>query len=134
MKKLMYLLIVGAMFVFTACNWIFPSDDNAECTVEEVRVADDNFPRCQVERGQCLTDHSCCMDARGYPAEVPVVPEVPEAGDGYDDYDDYDAYDAYDDYEDAYEDAMDEYEDAYEDAMDEYEDLLEDAYDAYDDY
>jgi len=127
MKKLMYLMIVGAMFVLTACNWGFPGGNDAECTVDAEAKVNDSFPRCQVERGQCLTDHSCCMDARGYPAEAT---EATEAGDAYDAYDDYeDAYeDAYDDYEDAYEDAMDEYEDAYEDAMDEYEDLMNDYY------
>ena len=131
MKKLMYLLIVGAMFVFTACNWISPGD-KTECAVEERQITDHNFPRCQVERGQCLTDHSCCMDTRGYDAEA-----APANYDAYEDVmDEYeDVYEeAMDEYEDVYEEAMDEYEDAYEDAMDEYEDLLEDAYDAYDDY
>ena len=122
----MYLLIVGAMLVFTACNWGFPGGNDAECTAVDAEAkVNDNFPRCQVERGQCLTDHSCCMDARGYPTEATEATEAPAAGDGYDGYDDYDAYD---DYEDAYEDAMDDYEDAYEDAMDEYEDLMNDYY------
>ena len=121
--------MVGAMFVFTACNWIFPGGD--EAATAEVEKTNDNFPRCQVERGRCLTDHSCCMDARGYPTEAAEA----EAADGYDAYDEYeDAYeDVMNEYEDAYEDAMDEYEDAYEDAMDEYEDAYEDAMDEYED-
>ena len=67
MKKLMYLLVAGTMFVFTACNC--GADDAAvteETAVEEV-VAEDAAVEevveavgCQVEGGACLEDHSCC--------------------------------------------------------------------------
>ena len=79
MKKLMYLLVAGTMFVFTACNC--GADDAAvteETAVEEV-VADDaavervaiacadDCPKacclgCKATEGEvaCLADHSCC--------------------------------------------------------------------------
>ena len=68
MKKLMYLLVAGTMFVFTACNC--GADDAAvteETAIEEV-VAEDAAVEevveavgCQVEGGTCLEDHSCCV-------------------------------------------------------------------------
>jgi|TARA_B110000263_G_scaffold199749_1_gene178851 hypothetical protein len=81
MKKLMYLLVAGTMFVFTACNC--GADDAAvteETAVEEV-VAEDAAVEevveavgCQVEGGTCLEDHSCCAPA------VDATEEVVEEG------------------------------------------------------
>ena len=64
MKKLMYLLVAGTMFAFTACNC---GAGDAEATDSEV-VAEDVVVEevtaeavgCQVEGGTCLADHSCC--------------------------------------------------------------------------
>jgi bacterioferritin-associated ferredoxin len=69
MKKLMYLLVAGTMFIFTACN-CGAGDAVATDTVEEV-VAEDAVETeevaeavgCQVEGGTCLEDHSCCAPA-----------------------------------------------------------------------
>ena len=55
MKKLMYLLVVGTMFIFTACN----SGTGDAAATEEVAEA----VGCQVEGGTCLEDHSCCAPA-----------------------------------------------------------------------
>jgi len=64
MKKLMYLLVVGVMFAFTACG-------GGETT--ETACADDCAKECCVKADvcantgeACLEDHSCCAaDAAG---------------------------------------------------------------------
>ena len=56
MKKLMYLLVAGTMFVFTACTGGADDAATEEVAVEEVVEA----VGCQVEGGACLADHSCC--------------------------------------------------------------------------
>ena len=65
MRKLMYLLVVGTMFIFTACNC--GSGDAATDTVEEVVVCADDCKKacclgCHATEGEavCLDDHSCC--------------------------------------------------------------------------
>lgn len=50
MKKLIYLLVVGAMFAFTACSG---GGETAVDTQEEVAV-------CSNTGEPCLADHSCC--------------------------------------------------------------------------
>ena len=63
MKKLMFLLVLGTMFVFTACNCC-SSDTTA--TEEVVTCADDCQKACclgcHATEGDavCLADHSCC--------------------------------------------------------------------------
>lgn len=56
MKKIMYLFLAGGIFVLTACN-SGSSDAATEVDVEEVVET----VGCQVERGTCLADHSCCI-------------------------------------------------------------------------
>ena len=66
MKKLMYLLVAGTMFVFTACNC--GAGDAAETdSVEEVVACADDCQKacclgCKATAGDavCLADHSCC--------------------------------------------------------------------------
>jgi len=59
MKKLMFLLVAGTMFVFTACNC--GADDAA--VTEETAIEVVEAVGCQVEGGTCLEDHSCCAPA-----------------------------------------------------------------------
>ena len=66
MKKLMYLLVAGTMFVFTACN-CGAGDAAATDTVEEVVACADDCQKacclgCKATVGDavCLADHSCC--------------------------------------------------------------------------
>lgn len=118
----MYLLSFCTLFIFSSCNWIFPGGDSA------VEASTTEFPMCNVDRGECLTDHSCCMDDYNTPAEVnEEAREEPAATD-------YEALmeDAYEEYDDVMEDAYQEYENLMEDAYEEYDQLLEDA--GYDDY
>ena len=86
MKKLMYLLVAGTMFVFTACTC--GTDDAAvteETAVEEVVATDVAVEEvaeavgCQVEGGTCLEDHSCCAPAAETTEEV-----VEESHEGHD--------------------------------------------------
>ena len=66
MKKLMYLLVAGTMFIFTACN--SGAGDTAETdSVEEVVACADDCQKacclgCKATAGDavCLADHSCC--------------------------------------------------------------------------
>ena len=66
MKKLMYLLVAGTMFIFTACN--SGAGDAAETdSVEEVVACADDCQKacclgCKATAGDavCLADHSCC--------------------------------------------------------------------------
>ena len=54
MKKLMYLLVAGSLFVFAACSGASTTEG----------VATDNAVEavgCHVEGGTCLADHSCCV-------------------------------------------------------------------------
>jgi len=84
MKKLMYLLVAGTMFVFTACN-SGAGDAAATDTVEEV-VAEEVVAEevvaeavgCQVEGGACLEDHSCCA------AHAEEATEEADAHEGHD--------------------------------------------------
>ena len=119
MKLFMYLLSFCALFIFSSCNFIFPGDDAAT----EGPTTESRFPMCNVERGECLTDHSCCMDDYNAPVEEPASAVS-----------DYEALmeDAYEEYEDVMEDAYQEYENLMEDAYEEYDQLLEDA--GYDDF
>ena len=67
MKKLMYLLVAGTMFVFTACNCgagDAAATDSAEAVVA---CADDCTKTCCAAAAvcpntgePCLDDHSCC--------------------------------------------------------------------------
>jgi len=66
MKKLMYLLVAGTMFVFTACN-CGTGDTAATDSVEEVVACADDCQKacclgCKATVGDavCLADHSCC--------------------------------------------------------------------------
>ena len=66
MKKLMYLLVAGTMFVFTACN-CGAGDAAATDAVEEVVACADDCQKacclgCKATVGDavCLADHSCC--------------------------------------------------------------------------
>ena len=66
MKKLMYLLVAGTMFVFTACN-CGAGDAAATDLAEEVVACADDCQKacclgCQATVGDvaCLADHSCC--------------------------------------------------------------------------
>ena len=76
MKKLMYLLVAGTMFVFTACNF-GAGDAAATDTVEEVVACADDCQKacclgCQATEGEaaCLADHSCCAPAEGTTEET----------------------------------------------------------------
>ena len=65
MKKLMYLLVAGAMFIFTACN-SGADAGTEEAVVEEVVACAKDCQKacclgCQAEGGTCLADHSCCI-------------------------------------------------------------------------
>jgi hypothetical protein len=69
MKKLLYLLIAGTLFIFTACN-SGTGDAATEATAVEEVVVDEVATEevaeavgCQVEGGTCLEDHSCCAPA-----------------------------------------------------------------------
>ena len=55
MKKLMYLLVVGVMFAFTACDGGEATEtaETPETVVETVDV-------CATTGEACLEDHSCC--------------------------------------------------------------------------
>jgi hypothetical protein len=66
MKNLMYLLVAGTMFIFTAC---ICGDGNATATdsAEEVVACADDCKKacclgCHATEGDavCLADHSCC--------------------------------------------------------------------------
>ena len=66
MKKLMYLLVAGTMFIFTACN-SGAGDAAATDSVEEVVACADDCQKacclgCKATAGDavCLADHSCC--------------------------------------------------------------------------
>ena len=66
MKKLMYLLVAGTLFIFTACN-SGSGDATATDSVEEVVVCADDCQKacclgCHATEGEavCLADHSCC--------------------------------------------------------------------------
>ena len=66
MKKLMYLLVVGTMFIFTACN-SGTGDAAATDSVEEIVACADDCQKacclgCKATVGDavCLADHSCC--------------------------------------------------------------------------
>ena len=66
MKKLMYLLVAGALFIFTACN-SGSGDATATDSVEEVVMCADDCQKacclgCHATEGEavCLADHSCC--------------------------------------------------------------------------
>ena len=70
MKKLMYLLVVGTMFIFTACNSETGDAAATEAAAVEEVVTDEVATEevaeavgCQVEGGTCLEDHSCCAPA-----------------------------------------------------------------------
>ena len=71
MKRLMYLLVLGTMFAFTACGDGETAtkktvETTTEKVVENVEAANDSVEEvaeavgCQVEVGTCLKDHSCC--------------------------------------------------------------------------
>ena len=67
MKKLMFLLVAGTMFVFTACNCGACAADCTEkcCAKDVVKCADDCKKACclgckAAEGGECLADRSCC--------------------------------------------------------------------------
>ena len=73
MKKLMYLLVVGTMFVFTACN-SGTGDATATDAVEEVVACGDDCQKacclgCKATVGEkscdllASGDHSCCAPA-----------------------------------------------------------------------
>jgi len=66
MKNLMYLLVAGTMFVFTACN-CGTGDAAVTDSVEEVVACADDCQKacclgCHATEGDavCLADHSCC--------------------------------------------------------------------------
>jgi len=48
MKKLMYLLVLGTMFVFPACNWIFPTNSADETT--EIKASEPIIEQEQIDR------------------------------------------------------------------------------------
>ena len=67
MKKLMYLLVAGTMFIFTACN-CGAGDAAATDSIEEVAACADDCQKacclgCQATDGdpKCKEDHSCCV-------------------------------------------------------------------------
>ncbi len=53
MKKLMYLLVAGTMFAFTACG-------GGETTTEEAAPSEEAVAVCANTGVPCLDDHSCC--------------------------------------------------------------------------
>ena len=72
MKKLMYLLVAGTMFVFTACN-CGAGDAAATDSVEEVVACADDCQKacclgCKATEGEASCsllaagDHSCCAE------------------------------------------------------------------------
>ena len=81
MKKLMFLLVAGTMFVFTACNCDSCTDDCTEkcCAKDGAECADDCKKACCAadavlcpNTGEpCLDDHSCCFVKSESTEEVP---------------------------------------------------------------
>ena len=79
MKKLMYLLFAGTLFMFTACGGGSSTEEAAEeatevaacccgdsdcageCHAVEAEEATEKVG-CQVEGGECLADHSWCAN------------------------------------------------------------------------
>ena len=90
MKKLMYLLVAGTMFVFTACN-CGAGDTVATDSVEEVVACADDCQKacclgCRAEGGgACLADHSCCAAHEVEAADMEgEVTEEADAHEGHD--------------------------------------------------
>ncbi|MDC0204328.1 hypothetical protein OAJ65_00870 [Flavobacteriales bacterium] len=84
MKKLMYLLVGGTMFIFTACN-SGSGDAAANDSVEEVAACADDCLKacclgCKATIGDvvCLANHSCCG------ANEDEVTEEVDAHEGHD--------------------------------------------------
>ena len=92
MKKLMYLLVAGTIFVFTACN-CGAGDAAATDSAEEVVACADDCQKacclgCKATEGDavCLADHSCCAD-HGDDAEAAEGDEVAEEADAHEGHD-----------------------------------------------
>ena len=81
MKKLMYLLVAGTMFVFTACNCGEGDAAETDSVEEVVACADDCQKACclgckaTVGDAACLADHSCCAAHEDETAEGEEVTE-----------------------------------------------------------
>ena len=92
MKNLMYLLVAGTLFIFTACN-SGSGDATVTDSVEEVVVCADDCQKacclgCHATEGEavCLADHSCCAD-HGDDAETAEGEEVVEEADAHEGHD-----------------------------------------------
>ncbi len=59
MKKLMYLLVAGTMFAFTACGEKTPAQESDDVKANEV-VVEEAVAVCANTGEPCLDDHSCC--------------------------------------------------------------------------
>ena len=88
MNKLMYLLVAGTMFIFTACN-SGVGDAAANDSAEEVAVCADDCQKscclgCKATVGDdvCLADHSCCAE-HAEEAEATEGEEVAEEADAH---------------------------------------------------
>ena len=92
MKKLMYLLVAGTMFVFTACNCGAGDAAETDSVEEVVACADDCQKACclgckaTVGDAVCLADHSCCAEhsEEAGTAEGEEVAEEADAHEGHD--------------------------------------------------
>ncbi len=72
MKKLMYLLVVGTIFVFASCNCGSNDSTQTSGAVEEAAPCADDCQKacclgCHATEGEavCLPDHSCCANHEG---------------------------------------------------------------------
>ena len=90
MKKLMYLLVAGTMFAFTACN-CGTGDATATDSVEEVVACADDCQKacclgCKATVGDaiCLADHSCCASHGDEATEGEEATEEADAHEGHD--------------------------------------------------
>ena len=80
MKKLMYLLVVGTIFVFASCNSGSNDSTQTSGSVEEAAPCADDCQKacclgCHATEGEavCLANHSCC--AHHHEADVEEVVE-----------------------------------------------------------